>query len=529
MRAITPAQMPQITSCRPSKSLAPRNRRGSALVTVAGATFVIAALTVVLLSVTSHSLRANDRQQLRAGALAVAESGAEMGVLWLRDRAIPPISDVVPSVGTAPTGSSWNVMIYSDPNNPNQFLKMYRIVSTGTVNTVSRTVEIIVKQATFGKYAYFTDRETFSGGGAIWWNSKDRIDGPVHSNNTGGTNFNIDYSGWSTNNPTRPIFLEQVTGSGSAINYNPSRPTTESDFQKVFLNGSKGYTLGMQKINLPPSTSVQKEAAWGGTSGFPATTGVYLRADSNGGVYIQGDSQITMSVDGSNNQVMTVKQGSNTTTVTYNITNGTTSVSGPVGPGSPTSAGSFSNGVIYCTGNITSLSGTITDNKVSDGAITRASTWSIATDTNASKDITITGNLVYKTRPDKTQDPDAACNLAAATLGLVGQDIKIADSGSPDYNHPNREIDAVMLAGSATISGSISVNNYSLGSPGTLKVIGGLVQSARGIVGTLSGGVIIHGYAKDYNYDPRLAATPPPFYPTTGQYDRLSWRVMPDH
>jgi hypothetical protein len=62
-----------------------------------------------------------------------------------------------------------------------------------------------------------------------------------------------------------------------------------------------------------------------------------------------------------------------------------------------------------------------------------------------------------------------------------------------------------------------------------LKVIGGLVQSARGIVGTLSGGVIIHGYAKDYNYDPRLAATPPPFYPTTGQYDRLSWRVMPDH
>jgi hypothetical protein len=45
----------------------------------------------------------------------------------------------------------------------------------------------------------------------------------------------------------------------------------------------------------------------------------------------------------------------------------------------------------------------------------------------------------------------------------------------------------------------------------------------------LSGGVINHGYAKNYSYDPRLAITPPPFYPTTGQYDRLSWRVLPDH
>lgn len=503
-----------------------RARRGSALVTVAGATFIIAGLTVVLLAVTSNAIRSNNRQLARSAALQVAESGAEVAVLWLRDQPIPPTADVTPNLGSPPPGATWNVVIYSHPDNPSQFLKTYRIVSRGTVNGQSRTVEIIVKQATFGKYAYFTDRETSNSGSPIWWNSKDLIDGPVHSNNTGGTNFNIDYSGWSSNSPRRPIFLDQVTGCGSTINYSPSRPRSETDFLKIFANGSKGYQLGIPKINLPPSTTTQKEAAWGGTSGFPSTNGVYLRADYNGGVYIRGDAAITMSASGGN-QVMTVVQGSNTTVVTFNLTTGTVSVTGPVGPGSPTSASSFPNGVIYCTGNITSLSGTIADNKVSNGQIIRRSAWTIATDTNAGKDITITGDIVYNTRPDKTLAPDAPCNLAAGTLGLVAQDIKIADSGSPNYNHPNREIDAVMLAGSATVDGSISVNNYNLGSVGTLKVIGGLIQSTRGAVGTLSGGVINHGYQKDYRYDPRLAANPPPFYPTTGQYDRLSWRVMP--
>lgn len=85
-----------------------------------------------------------------------------------------------------------------------------------------------------------------------------------------------------------------------------------------------------------------------------------------------------------------------------------------------------------------------------------------------------------------------------------------------------------MLAGSSSVDGSVSVNNYSLGSTGTLKVIGGLIQSTRGVVGRLSGGTIAHGYAKDYHYDPRLASAPPPFYPTTGQYDRISWRVKAD-
>jgi hypothetical protein len=236
-----------------------------------------------------------------------------------------------------------------------------------------------------------------------------------------------------------------------------------------------------------------------------------------------------MSVDGSGNQILTIKQGTNTTVIKCDMTAGTTTVtSGPVGSGSATTASHYPNGVIYCTGNITSLSGTIGDNKVANGLITQRNAWTICTDTLNSKDLTITGDVLYKTKPDKTQDSNAACNLAAGTLGLVAQDIHIADAGvaSPN-NHPNREIDAVMLAGSSTIDGSISVNNYNDNKgKGTLTVVGGLIQSTRGIVASLSGGVVQSGYAKNYHYDQRFSTAPPPFYPTTGAYDRLSWEVI---
>lgn len=504
---------------------------------VAGAAFVIISLSAILLGMTSAAIRSNNRQQLRSSALQVAESGAERGVLWLRDQALPPVSDqnITAHIGTAPAGA-WTVNITCDPDNGTVFLKKYEILATGTVSGHVRRVQVVVRQSTFGKYAYFTDRETSTSNTAIWWASNDRVDGPVHSNNTGGTNFNIDYNGWS--GTRRPIFLDQVTASGTTINYNPRRPTSETDYQKVFLNGSRGYLLGIQKINLPPSTEDQKKAAWGSDTGFPTTNGVYLKAGKvdgidTGGLYIRGDAAITMSVDGSGNQVVTITQGSGktqkTATVTFNKTSGTATASGTaMGSGSPTSANSFSNGVIYCTGSVTALSGTIADNSYSAGKITRRSAWTIAADTVAQKSITITDNLVYKTRPNKELPSNHATNLAAGTLGLVAQDIYIADDGTSKHNHPDREINAVLLAGSSSVNGSISVNNYNQGNTGQLKVIGGLIQSTRGAVGTISGGAISTGYAKDYNYDPRLAIAPPPFYPTTGQYDRLSWKVLPD-
>lgn len=51
---------------------------------------------------------------------------------------------------------------------------------------------------------------------------------------------------------------------------------------------------------------------------------------------------------------------------------------------------------------------------------------------------------------------------------------------------------------------------------GCLYLTGGIVQQTRGAVGTGSG----TGYVKRYSYDKCVAATPPPYFPTTGHFDR---------
>lgn len=486
--------------------------------------------TASILYTAASSLHLNSRQMWTSDSFNYAESGAQVGDLWLMQQPSPPTgSDPnVPVAGTPFNATidsgTYVVTIYPDSGNATNFLKTYRIVCVGGANGSSKKVEIVVRQSSFGRYAYFTDKETSAvTGGAIWWKAGDFVDGPVHSNNASGSNFQINYNGSNA-----PIFQDIVTAAGPSINYNPSAPNTEDKFKQIFLNGSKGYLLGVTPIPLPDSSSVQKNAAWGSSSGYPTgTSGVYLKAGSNGGIYIQGDAQLTLTVSGGN-QVFTVKQGTSpvvTTTITLNKTTGAISTSGTMGSGSPTSATSLGTGVIYCSGNVTSLSGQVADNLVANGKITTASAFTIATDVNAGKDITITNNLTYTTRPDKTKGATDPVNLAAGTLGLVADNITVA-STAPQ----NMEIDAVCLAGGQnTSTGSFGVANYDSKTPaGTLKVLGGIIQKQRGAVSTFNGstGQISTGYDKDYHYDPRLATNPPPFYPTTGQYERLSWQVL---
>ena len=77
--------------------------------------------------------------------------------------------------------------------------------------------------------------------------------------------------------------------------------------------------------------------------------------------------------------------------------------------------------------------------------------------------------------------------------------------------------------------GSFYAENYDSRSVGTLKVLGGIIQKQRGPVGTLNGstGQQSTGFNKNYIYDTRLSTNPPPFYPTTGQFERISWKVIP--
>jgi hypothetical protein len=93
--------------------------------------------------------------------------------------------------------------------------------------------------------------------------------------------------------------------------------------------------------------------------------------------------------------------------------------------------------------------------------------------------------------------------------------------GCIENNGPGTiQIDAAILA----LNHSFITDNWYCGSPlGTLTVNGAIAQKFRGTVGTHSGGTVVTGYSKDYNYNDTLRFREPPFFinPT-----EAAWRVV---
>jgi hypothetical protein len=523
-------------------------RPGTALIASVICILMLETLGAAILSLSLTGLNLSEHVRRTTVSFNVAESGAERAARWLKDQASPPsgTSAIDPFGGTQALGAgTYSVSILPDAGNPGADRKEYAITSTASVQSRQQQVKLVLKQSSFGKYAYFTDKEVSSiSGSTIFFFARDHIRGPAHSNNSDGGTFHID---WTGGDSTNPIFQGQVTTSASSIAYqknsNPVNPSSESDYLQIYKTGSRGFNLGVDPVPLPTSTSLQKTAAWGASSGFPTTTGVYVPNSGgviSGGIYIVGDAGISMQLDASGNQQFVVTQGGTTTTLTVDLVANTikkqvgagavTTYTNPVGspPGS---------GVLYCSGNVTSLSGTVADNSVTSGSspsLLARSAYTIATDVGNGKNITITNPITYYSAPDPTLPTTDATNIRPGTLGLVARNVTVA-SGTP----AQMEIDAEILAGRDSTTypsdsdGSFSVADYStkttsISSPNTLKIMGGVIQRARGPVGTLdpSTGLLSHGYQKNYYYDTRMADSPPPFFPTTGNYDRISWRKL---
>lgn len=134
----------------------------------------------------------------------------------------------------------------------------------------------------------------------------------------------------------------------------------------------------------------------------------------------------------------------------------------------------------------------------------------------AANNVVIDGNLT--TSADGSGNP-----TGSATLGLVANEfVRVmhgingsdSSSGCSTTNNnalslSNPTIDAAILA----LNHSFIVDNYNCGgSSGNLTVHGAIAQYFRGPVGQVgSGGAVLNGYAKNYNYDDRLANILPPY------------------
>lgn len=100
-------------------------------------------------------------------------------------------------------------------------------------------------------------------------------------------------------------------------------------------------------------------------------------------------------------------------------------------------------------------------------------------------------------------------------LGIVAaKQVVIKDNAA---NHNNVEIDASLF----NYDGGITVENISPWSPsmGALKIYGGLIEKAAQTTGYTNGA----GYNEIIRYDARFMTQVPPFFPTTSEYEIVSW------
>ena len=126
---------------------------------------------------------------------------------------------------------------------------------------------------------------------------------------------------------------------------------------------------------------------------------------------------------------------------------------------------------------------------------------------SAKDDVVLTGNLTVN---DPT-DTDVV-GLIAGNCVWVWHPVKDGGWAGTVNLYTSTQVTTIQAAILA-LRHSFLVENWTDGSVlGTLSVTGAIAQKFRGPVGTGSGGTMVTGYAKNYDYDERLAQLQPPYF-----------------
>ena len=309
-----------------------------------------------------------------------------------------------------------------------------------------------------------------------------------------------------------------------------------------------GLNLGQNSVPLPQNDYSQKRAVLDSTgtgssavsntdlnasvknvnkSAYPSTgasTGVYLPYSvdptsgvatfTGGGIYVEGDASVQLGTSGTTGQTYTIKQGNTTTTITIdNALNTTTVVSGGTTlniAGVPTQKDPSTGGVtrnatmLYVDGDITSLSG--------PGQGVAAIQDNTALTITAAKDVTVTGDILYKT-PPVTTTQNQIPGTPADTL-IPGNDhgqVLGIFTATGDVQMDNRqangnlEIDAsIAMISQGGSGGWINIGNHI----NTLILMGGRIANQAKSGNTTTRNIF---------FDRRFAQNgfAPPWYPST--------------
>lgn len=406
-----------------------------------------------------------------------------------------------------------------------------------------------LKRPSFAQYGLFMEQASNA-----WFGKQDVIDGPAHLN-TGNMKFVAEYN----NNPTSAHFKGKFTSVNSKIDWaasinNSWKLKYDDDPALTNLNPTGTVTGGaviptfdnnmirnVPPQNIPANATEQERVAITGSNGTTAMTeaekatalgttapvpdGIYVPKDGSnnltGGIYVDGDADsVTLSVDGSDRQVITIRRGTsgaptehkqitfdkttNQTLVKDLITNSTTTLNG------------VGKEVVHVSGKIKSLGGPPRDpansNDPDDAppAIQKDSAFTLA----ASGEIVLDRDIKY------SEDPRGADgewggnddNLEAKNmLGLY------SGAGKMRIAYPSP--DEMTLHASLMAKQEFEVTSIgSRPNQGNIHVLGGTIQKTVSATSHVNGsGAITNGYGTDFSFDRRFTTNSPPYFPSTSQ------------
>ena len=379
---------------------------------------------------------------------------------------------------------------------------------------VNATLIPVNSKTSFAAWGMFIDQWTICNGSTL---VPGTISGPAFTNGA-----------WTFGTSGNYIFTDSVGSASANAGFQFSNkcdqlnaPTDKAGSQTIQPTFEAGFQTGQPKVPLPPNDYNQEQAVLDGKgvatnpvnksdlhanvrdingNAYPsagASSGVFLpytiqngqKTFAGGGIYIEGDSSVVLSTasgpGGSAQQVYTIKQGSPAVTTTIvvdpgnnltTISSGSTTVpiTGVPKMIDPVTNASSPATMLYDNGNITSLSGP------GQGlpAIQDASAVTIT----AASNVTVTGDILYKTEP-VTVTQNQIPGQPADTL-IPGHDSGQAlgiftATGDVQLNNKqangNLEIDASL----ATISAGGTGGLTNVGSTiNTLTIVGGRIQNS---------------------------------------------------
>ena len=509
-------------------------KRGMALVTVLLMTAVMMILVGALLTnlvneIQLTGLHGQSNEALRAAYAGVEEMQYQFE---LNDAGAAPGATPAPQSKTYTDDDGKTVSFSStvDGQKWTSQLPYYIVHSTGTAGGATRKVDALLEKQPFSAFNMFTISEFTNVGGAVYYASGETFNGPVYS----GGPMRVAYTDGKP-----AIFNDQVI-TASPVTWSPGAPSSPTDWASIISNTGNWHQVSAP-LTLPTSNDNQS-VQWAALTGnpqpspapaLPGAAGLYINGANvtaggsgpiNTGLYISGPVTVQSTGNaGTNVEVLKLTMGATIECVTIDLTGNTTKVtkwaagscggttlatySGvPTGEQAPGVNGA--NGAIFSSGQMTITAGSTFRGQYTLGVPDGLGL--------PNPKLYLNGSVTYADTSLSTTD----------VLAFWANDIILNDSVNG-----NIEIDGALFTGyygecSTTCNDGTFYNNFCSAAPtcgggtGVLTMRGSLIENVRGKRGTL--GSSVTGFATNGVYDPRLATKPPPFTPTTTQYNVIA-------